>query len=58
MQKIFLTALISAVLAVASPAMAKEQDNSLWAAVSKIVQDIMPGERGMEQESVEGEQFD
>ncbi|MEK9134952.1 MAG: hypothetical protein AAB451_01500 [Patescibacteria group bacterium] len=44
MKKTFLILLMSGVLAVASPALAKAPDNSFWSAIGKIVQDIMPAE--------------
>ncbi len=59
MQKTFLILLISGVLAVASPALAKTEGNSFWAAVGKIVQDIMPGgEEEKFQPVIEEEQQD
>jgi len=59
MQKTFLILLMSGVLAVASPALAKVPDNSFWAAVGKIVQNILPGEKEeMNQSGVNEEQFD
>ena len=44
MQKTFLILLMSGILAVASPALAKSPENSFWSAIGKIVQDIMPAE--------------
>ena len=59
MKKTFLILLISGVLAVASPALAKTEGNSFWAAVGKIVQDIMPGgEEEKFQPVIEEEQQD
>lgn len=59
MQKTLLIFLMLSVLAVASPVLAKASDNSFWAAINKIVQDILPGgEEEMVQPAVEEGQQD